>query len=117
MSERITIVHGPNGFGKTVILQMVDGLFSGRREALRRVPFEELAVELEDGGLVSVKHGADEPGLLALSYTAEPNAAPFVYMSSESYPGDSRDPGWVKALPQRLALRLIHTRRLGAIGD
>lgn len=25
LDERITILHGPNGFGKTIILQMLDG--------------------------------------------------------------------------------------------
>jgi predicted ATP-binding protein involved in virulence len=26
MDERITIIHAPNGFGKTIILKMINGL-------------------------------------------------------------------------------------------
>jgi predicted ATP-binding protein involved in virulence len=28
LDERITIIHGPNGFGKTAILRLLDTLFS-----------------------------------------------------------------------------------------
>ncbi len=28
--ERITIIHGPNGYGKTVILQLLNAMFDGR---------------------------------------------------------------------------------------
>jgi len=27
MDERITIIHGPNGYGKTAILRMIAGIF------------------------------------------------------------------------------------------
>lgn len=52
---RITIIHGPNGFGKTVILRMLDGLFNARYATLRAVPFREMAVSLEDGLTLTVR--------------------------------------------------------------
>jgi len=30
MDDRITIIHAPNGFGKTAILRMIHGLFNSR---------------------------------------------------------------------------------------
>jgi predicted ATP-binding protein involved in virulence len=54
MEDRVTIIHGPNGFGKTTILKMVDGLFNARYSELRSIPFREFRVELEDGRSVVV---------------------------------------------------------------
>lgn len=49
MDERITIIHGPNGFGKTIILRLLNDLFSHRNSTLRAIPFSEFRVEFENG--------------------------------------------------------------------
>src|SRR5665213_1766135 len=54
LAERITIIHGPNGFGKTAMLQMVQSLLGNRFAKLRRVPFESFILNLEDGRELSV---------------------------------------------------------------
>ena len=54
LAERITIIHGPNGFGKTAVLQMVQSLLGNRFARLRRVPFESFTLNLEDGRELSV---------------------------------------------------------------
>jgi len=65
VNERVTIIHGPNGFGKTSILKMVNGLFNARYSELRSIPFNEFRVELEDGrSIVVTKSGADQNRLL-----------------------------------------------------
>jgi ABC-type transport system involved in cytochrome c biogenesis ATPase subunit len=48
MDERITIIHGPNGFGKTTILKLVNGLMTGRHWDLRSIPFTSLTIEFDD---------------------------------------------------------------------
>ncbi|MCY3864026.1 MAG: AAA family ATPase [Chloroflexi bacterium] len=45
--SRITIVHGPNGVGKTVLLELVHALFHYEYERFWITPFESLQVELE----------------------------------------------------------------------
>lgn len=55
LEERITIIHGPNGFGKTVILRMVSALLSRDYSLFQEIPFESFAVEFEDGQCLSVK--------------------------------------------------------------
>ena len=61
MDERITIIHGPNGFGKTAILRMIAGIFESSFSALRSLPFERLDLEFDDGRSLTVtKHV--EPG-------------------------------------------------------
>ncbi len=37
----VTIVHGPNGFGKTVVLKMISALVEGSTAIFERTPFEE----------------------------------------------------------------------------
>src|SRR3990167_6348714 len=46
MKDHITIIHGPNGFGKTVLLTMLNALFSSRYHELRRIPFGMLEREV-----------------------------------------------------------------------
>ena len=47
--ERITIIHAPNGYGKTIMLKMLDGLFNDRHYELLTIPYENFQVEFEDG--------------------------------------------------------------------
>ncbi len=54
LAERITIIHGLNGLGKTTLLRMVRNLFAGRFEALSSVLFKSLNVELDDGSSIKV---------------------------------------------------------------
>lgn len=49
LDERVTIIHGPNGVGKTKILQMVAALFGGDLRLFLRVEFESFRVEFLDG--------------------------------------------------------------------
>ena len=55
MDDRITIIHAPNGFGKTAILRMIAGLFQGRYTELRRFPFATFGVEFDDGRILNVE--------------------------------------------------------------
>ena len=50
--ERITIIHGPNGFGKTILLQMLNGLFNGNYTEFRNIPFRRFGIQFEGGGRI-----------------------------------------------------------------
>lgn len=45
---RVTVIHGPNGIGKSTLLALVHGMFNRSAEALRAIPFNQLHVGLED---------------------------------------------------------------------
>lgn len=47
--ERITIMHGPNGFGKTIILRMLHSFLAGRFEIFARIPLDAFTITFEDG--------------------------------------------------------------------
>lgn len=48
MDERITIIHGPNGFGKTIILRMLNGFFNSRYSVFYTIPFSYFKVVFDN---------------------------------------------------------------------
>ncbi len=52
--EHITILHGPNGVGKTVLLRMMNSLFRSNYYELYHIPFCELRVEFDNKSKLSV---------------------------------------------------------------
>ena len=57
--ERITIVHGPNGFGKTAILRVLNGFFNSRYSVVRTIPFSNFRVEFDNGSSVEIVKSSD----------------------------------------------------------
>ncbi|MBE9230521.1 AAA family ATPase [Cuspidothrix issatschenkoi LEGE 03284] len=61
MDDRITVIHGPNGFGKTAMLRILNAFFNNRYWELRRVPFSKFRVEFDDDKNIEiVKTNNDE---------------------------------------------------------
>lgn len=58
--ERITIIHGPNGFGKTAILRLINGVFNSNDKAIRSIPFKNFTVKFEDKSVLSVGKSIDK---------------------------------------------------------
>jgi len=64
VDERITIIHGPNGFGKTAILRLIADIFSSRHTAVRELPFASVKLRFDDGNeLVVSKDSARSHGM------------------------------------------------------
>ena len=53
-NERITIMIGPNGFGKTMILQILNALFNLELNSLHRMPFQHIVVHFDDSSILEV---------------------------------------------------------------
>jgi predicted ATP-binding protein involved in virulence len=70
LEERITIIHGPNGYGKTIMLRMLDGFFNSRYVVWRTTPFEEFRMDFDDGGHLRIRpfEKASEP-IIDVDYT------------------------------------------------
>lgn len=47
--DRVTVIHGPNGVGKTVLLKMVAAVFSDDWSVIVNTPFRSFGVGLSDG--------------------------------------------------------------------
>ncbi|MDZ8069737.1 MAG: AAA family ATPase [Nostoc sp. DedQUE08] len=54
IDERITIIHGPNGFGKTAMLRILNNLFNSRYAELRTIPFRKFRVQFDDRTSVEI---------------------------------------------------------------
>jgi len=52
--RHITIIHGPNGFGKTKLLQMINFLFNLQWEELIKIPFKDFILEFDDDSQFSI---------------------------------------------------------------
>lgn len=76
LDDRITIIHGPNGFGKTAILRLVAGIFDRNYAALRSIPFQTLTLEFDDGVALRITPAqrAERRPLLTFQYGNEPPA-------------------------------------------
>lgn len=67
LDERVTIIHGPNGVGKTVVLKLLAALFAGRLHEFGRVPFERFQVELTDGTVISLESNISKQARVQLT--------------------------------------------------
>jgi predicted ATP-binding protein involved in virulence len=54
ISDRITIIHGPNGLGKTTILRMISELFSMHFGYFQSLPFDAMVLTFEDNATLRV---------------------------------------------------------------
>ena len=61
---------GPNGFGKTTVLRILDVLFNRSPRSLGRMPFEQFHVTFDDESLLTVVHNSDRSSPI-LSYGEE----------------------------------------------
>lgn len=51
----VTVIHGPNGVGKTVLLRMIHALSYVDIESLVSVPYKWMTITLSDGSVVTAK--------------------------------------------------------------
>ena len=54
LNERVTLLHGPNGVGKTVVLGMINALLENRLDYFRSVPFSIFCLEFQDGSTIQL---------------------------------------------------------------
>jgi len=52
--ERLTIIHGPNGFGKTAILRVLNAFFDSRYSVIRTIPFNNFRVDFNNGDSIEI---------------------------------------------------------------
>lgn len=52
--DRVTVIHGPNGVGKTVFLKLTNALLKGRYNEIVQIPFRTFEIQFDDGSIVRV---------------------------------------------------------------
>jgi predicted ATP-binding protein involved in virulence len=57
--ERVTVIHGPNGVGKTVFLKLVDAFLGGRYLEISKIAFESFEIIFTDDSFVEIRRKGD----------------------------------------------------------
>ncbi len=71
MSDRLTIIHGLNGYGKTTILLLVQSVMQGKLNKLRKTPFSELCLSFDDEQELKITRHQKDSG----EWDAQPRAS------------------------------------------
>lgn len=54
VNNDITIIHGPNGCGKTTVLRIIDSVFNGKLDSLRGIDFSDVTFTFDDETVLQV---------------------------------------------------------------
>ncbi|GAB4301606.1 MAG: hypothetical protein Fur0025_41930 [Oscillatoriaceae cyanobacterium] len=75
LEDRITIIHSPNGVGKTILLRMINAIFNSRYSELRPIPFTTLKINFDDGSSLEVvrKNISEAKGESKLTFSFSDN--------------------------------------------
>ncbi len=107
--ERITVIHGPNGFGKTAILRILNGFFNSQYSKFKNIPFKNFKIELDNNEIIDFNY-SEKPGNIDISYnilTSEKLLFITIPMGLLN-----REPEWLKELQNSIHIRLIESQRL-----
>jgi predicted ATP-dependent endonuclease of OLD family len=109
LCDRITIIHGPNGFGKTVVLRVLNALFEGAYTILAEIPFREFCVEFDNGNSLEIIKDAEnlENNNITINFYK-----PGVKESISFIKKLRISPKWLKELKLEIQIRLIESQRL-----
>jgi len=73
MDERITIIHSPNGYGKTTVLKLINALFNSDDLELYRIPYKTLSVIFDDNSCLKVEKTLNRKSQPHLSFSYSSN--------------------------------------------
>ena len=55
LEDHTTIIHAPNGYGKTVLLKLIAGFFGGSLAIFRQVEFKNAVFQFDDGSTLTIR--------------------------------------------------------------
>jgi len=91
MHDRITIVHGPNGCGKTTILRALFNLFAKRFREVSSIGFDEFSVDFDDGQKMTVARVLNEQSTKGITRRARLRSQ---HNLEFSLPSDPQQKAW-----------------------
>ncbi len=108
--SRTTIIHGPNGVGKTVLLRLLDCLYNCDYEFMDEILFDEFRVDFDDGEVVTIKKEIEseddsDPSQFLIKFNdcAETEYAPFKLLT---YGKDSFNGAVQRRFPDHVRVEL-----------
>jgi len=108
--EKITLMLGENGFGKTVILEMINALFNQYFSYFQSVIFKRFQIEFEDKLVWEVAKSAHEITLSQIENNV-PKKPVFIFDNAQVLPV------WLTERVEQINIRLVDTQRLLVIAE
>lgn len=106
IDDGITIIHGPNGYGKSVIFKMLDGLFNGHYSLLCQYPFQTFKVCFDDESVVWVdKNREGRKSAMTINFS-NPNTTESQYFELD------QEPAWWLEIRKLVNVCLIDKQKL-----
>ena len=62
LDDRVTLLHGPNGVGKTVILEMIRALLEEHFDYFWSIPFSQFSLSFHDGSTIALQANHETTG-------------------------------------------------------
>jgi len=91
MDERITIIHSPNGYGKTTVLRLLNALFSLRNDEFYKTPYKTFSVIFDDNSYLKVeKIPNDSHPVLSFCFSGNANQEHFSFGSDKKSEKNSK---------------------------
>jgi predicted ATP-binding protein involved in virulence len=79
MNERITIIHGLNGVGKTAILRLVDAVINRQAPEILSIPFQEFKIEFDNNSYFVVSKNLENIDQIPEISIEEENQIEFIW--------------------------------------
>ena len=81
LQDRVTLLHGPNGVGKTVVLGMINALLKERLDYFSEIPFARFLLQFHDGSALELSptdaaNGKSDRYVLTLTKNGNEHTAP-----------------------------------------
>lgn len=91
LEDRATLLHGPNGVGKTVVLRMINAILQNRLEYFRSIPFSQFQLDFHDGSSLSLDvtdTGDQKVYTIVLIRDGEESSSPIDWSTRAEYIAD-----------------------------
>lgn len=123
--ERVTIMTAPNGFGKTMILRIINFLFNRQLRRLARMPFRAVSVRFDSGWILAadrvVSVSENRKSTAKMSISLKKNGSEELFLLPEISPDEASFPlsaidRWIPVLEQVEPNLWIHLETHEALG-
>ncbi|MCE1248150.1 MAG: AAA family ATPase, partial [Firmicutes bacterium] len=69
MEDHITIIHGPNGYGKTNILRLIDAIFYLKYSVLYSIPFKNIEIDFDNDETLKIERLVNQENTITIRFS------------------------------------------------